>query len=472
MSPLSSSANQLTPSGLGVIPYQEMNTLADALSACVNTGSATSTTCGTLFTAATPPGGSAPADTLQAMLNIARYPAQNVATIFNLVVPAAPFQPTLPPTSYSNGQPNDWTMAIVYTTAPLENYTYPAVDGLAIDSQQNVLVTGNGHVYKFSNAGALLFNVSSDTISTTNYNQALAIDLNDNIWIDGGSYEVINVSSTGTVNCAPGNNPYCYIPGLGSNYASAFQGQNILNGFGGLAFDANNAVWVGTGGALTRDQSERRRARELHGRGRRRPRKRGDRLGGELLDRKFLGRVRIQWQYDRGGLSCRHGCWTYSGGGLNYPDSIAFDHAGNAWVANMDGNNLTELSPTGVPSANSPISGGGLKFVTQVIVDGLGNIWATSFNTAGLAEFTPAGVALSPSTGFYAGSGGDGNSLAIDSSGNLWSSTYTAATINEVVGVGGPSVNPIALARKDRDDRDSAVGYPPSPCFGLKSSND
>jgi len=115
----------------------------------------------------------------------------------------------------------------------------------------------------------------------------------------------------------------------------------------------------------------------------------------------------------------------------------------------MYGFSLTELSPTGVPSANSPMTGGGLYFVTAVAVDGLGNVWASSFDTPGLAEFSPAGVALSPSTGFYAGSGSEGNSLAIDSSGNVWVSAYDTATVNEVVGVAAPTGTPIALARKN-----------------------
>ncbi len=449
ISPFSSTANQVTPSGLGAVPYQEMNTLADVLSSCVNTGSPSSTSCGMLFTAATPPGGSAPTDTLQAMLNIAQYPAQNVATLFNLVVPTAPFQPTLAPTSHSNGQPNDWTLAVVYATAPLENYNYPSVDGLAIDSQSNVLVTGNGHVYKFSNAGALLFNVSSPTISTIDYNQALAIDLNDNIWIDDGSYSVTNVSSNGVVNCAPGNNPYCYIPGIGSNYASVYGSLNILNGFGGIAINADNSIWVGTGGALTEINQSGYGLQDYTGTGVADPTSVGiDSVGNFWLSNASSG-------YGSNGNTIAvvspagKAVATYSGGGLNYPDSIAFDHAGNAWVGNMDGFSLTELSPTGVPSANSPISGGGLYFVTDVAVDGLGDVWATSFDTAGLAEFSPAGLALSPSTGFYAGSGSEGNSLAIDSSGNVWASAYDTATINEVVGVAGPTVNPIALARKN-----------------------
>lgn len=445
--------NSVIPSGLGTVPYQEINTLADVLAACVQTNLPTSSNCNTLFTATTV-GGTAPTNILQAMLNINRYPAQNVGTLYGLVSATSPYQPTLPAqynsfTGRYDGQPSDWTLAIVYATAPLENYSYPAVDGLAIDSQSNILVTGNGHVYKFSNAGALLFNVSSPTISTIDYSQALVIDLNDNVWIDNSAYSVTNVSSTGVVNCASGNNPYCYIPGLGSNYASVYGSQNILNEFGGLAIDASNYIWVGTGGALTEITQSGSGLKDYTGTGV------ANSTNVEIDSAGNFWLANASGGYGSNGNTIAvvspagAAVATYSGGGLNYPDSIAFDHAGNGWVGNMYGFSLTELSPTGVPSANSPMTGGGLYFVTDVAVDGLGNVWASSFDTPGLAEFSPAGVALSPSTGFYAGSGYSGNSLAIDSSGNVWVSEYDTATVNEVVGAAGPTVNPTALARKN-----------------------
>ena len=109
--------NSVTPGGLGTVPYQEINTLGDILAACVQTSLPTSSACTTLFTATTV-GGTAPANILQAMLNINHHPAQNVGTLYGLVSSTSPYQPTLPVqynsfTGRYDGQPSDWTLAIV-----------------------------------------------------------------------------------------------------------------------------------------------------------------------------------------------------------------------------------------------------------------------------------------------------------------------------------------------------------------------
>ena len=454
VNPSSSTANTVTPSGLGAVSYQQMNTLADVLSTCVNSSGPTSTTCTTLFTAATPPGGSAPANTLQAMLNIARYPANNVGTLYNLVTASAPFQPTLPVqyngfTGRYDGQPSDWTLTINYSTAPLEGYVFPDLFYLAIDSQANVWAVGDGHAYKFSNAGALLYNVLAPTASPSNFNQDLAVDLNDGLWIDDNSYAVTNISANGVVNCAPGNNPYCYIPGIGTNYASVYGGLNILKGFGGIAIAPTNTVWAGTGGALTQISQSGVGLQDDVGNGVAQPTSVAiDSVGNFWLANREGG---YGASGDTIAVVSPAGAPVaiYSGGGMSEPIAIAFDHGGNAWIGNEGNFTLTKLSPAGVPSSNSPISGGGMYFISDVAVDGLGNVWVSSYDTPGVAEFNSAGVALSPSTGFFTGGGDELGSVAIDSSGNVWATTFNSATINEVVGVAGPTITPVALTVKN-----------------------
>src|SRR6202034_1812411 len=90
-------------------PTAKLVTLADAMAACVNppTGS---TSCSTFYTAATPPGTtSMPADTVSALLNIVHYPANNVASVFGLITPGSPFQTPL------SQAPADWTMPLSVT---------------------------------------------------------------------------------------------------------------------------------------------------------------------------------------------------------------------------------------------------------------------------------------------------------------------------------------------------------------------
>jgi len=107
-------ANEYTNTTLGSAPGPslpfsyyassiEIQTLANALSACVNSDG---TNCSALFTDATPSGQPAPTDTIGAALNIINNPALNVCAIYSLVPSSPPFQPTL------SSCPSSWTLPI------------------------------------------------------------------------------------------------------------------------------------------------------------------------------------------------------------------------------------------------------------------------------------------------------------------------------------------------------------------------
>ncbi len=87
----------------------EIQTLGDAISACINSAGGVagdSSSCGTLFTDTTPSGGPAPTDTIAAALNIVKYPALNACAIYGLVPASPPFQPTL------SSCPSTWILPI------------------------------------------------------------------------------------------------------------------------------------------------------------------------------------------------------------------------------------------------------------------------------------------------------------------------------------------------------------------------
>jgi phospholipase C len=107
-----SAPGPVTLSGV-TIPVAEINTLADILASCINsTGTAA---CNALFAAATPPGGSAPTNTLDAALDMALNPANNVVALFNLPTPAAPFSPVL------TSQPINWSLGNCIVTNPVSS---------------------------------------------------------------------------------------------------------------------------------------------------------------------------------------------------------------------------------------------------------------------------------------------------------------------------------------------------------------
>ncbi|SNS35158.1 hypothetical protein SAMN05421770_101618 [Granulicella rosea] len=163
---------------------------------------------------------------------------------------------------------------------------------------------------------------------------------------------------------------------------------------------------------------------------------------------------------------------SYTGGGVNGPNGIAIDAAGDLLTANSGTSgtgaySISSLSPVGQPlspasgytTANlnalaAPISvipditgdaiiltstsvmgmtdsgsflfsgsgltGGGLLLPKAVAVDGLNNIWVAT-NNLNIAEFNSAGTAISGILGFTGGGlAGLAADIAIDGSGNAW----------------------------------------------------
>jgi len=83
------------PAGMAV-PSTLINTLANVVAACINSPGGVAndgSPCGKLFALTKPSASSAPTDTIGALLYLARNPALNTPALFNLITPAAPFQP-------------------------------------------------------------------------------------------------------------------------------------------------------------------------------------------------------------------------------------------------------------------------------------------------------------------------------------------------------------------------------------------
>jgi len=93
------------------IEAAKIYSIADTLAACVN-DAAGFANCGTLYTNTTPSGGAAPTDTLQAAVQMALNPSQNVPTLYGLATGTPPFIGL-------SAAPNDWTIGVSYTTSTL-----------------------------------------------------------------------------------------------------------------------------------------------------------------------------------------------------------------------------------------------------------------------------------------------------------------------------------------------------------------
>jgi hypothetical protein len=93
-----------TTPGTGVpagttVPVEQINTIGNIIASCINSAGGVSgdnTPCGTLFSLTTPTGLTPATNTATALLHLANDPTLNTASLYNLVTPGAPFQPSQP----------------------------------------------------------------------------------------------------------------------------------------------------------------------------------------------------------------------------------------------------------------------------------------------------------------------------------------------------------------------------------------
>jgi len=129
----------------------EINTLANALASCVN--SSGGSPCTNLFNAVKPPNGTAPTDTVGAILDVLNNPTNNVGGIFMLAAGMTPFQPTLA------NAPSNWTLPIIQLPQP--PYASPAAGTYA--GTQMVTLTS-------VTAGAPIYYTTDGSMPTTSSN--------------------------------------------------------------------------------------------------------------------------------------------------------------------------------------------------------------------------------------------------------------------------------------------------------------
>ena len=207
------------------LPTAEINTLADILAACINSSGGAAgdnTSCGSLFSAATPPAGTAPTDTVAAAINIARNPGNNLVALFGLASPAAPYQPTL------TSAPNNFLVGISYVGGGLST-----PKSLAVDASGNVWTanSGNASLTELSANGAALSPVAGFTGGGLNVPSSIAIDPSGNLWISTtAGNSVSKFASTGV--------PFGTSPFTGGG----------LNAPSGISVDGGGNVWVANSG--------------------------------------------------------------------------------------------------------------------------------------------------------------------------------------------------------------------------------
>jgi hypothetical protein len=491
----SGNARSTTPAGNGTVPTATINSLADILEPCVNSASASSSTCTTLFSNATPPAVttvSAPLNTWQAALDMAQYPGNNTATLYGQILGTPSFQPTLGATA-----PNDLSVGVLYTagleTDGATTASFPF--GIAADAGDNIWITGmtNAGLAELSSNGALKSPAAGGYGNATlqaAFTRQVAPDLHGNIiTADSASTPniyIFNPTTTTTTVIQPGGLPLSGVAIDSSNNiwfsskSSATSGQAL----GQLAYNSGTSTFAttattfsvstplpGTGTfALTVDATN----------------------NNVWAPNQSAGAT----NYFLAPYNVAPGSLT-TGDTTNY--AVAIDKNDNAWIAGTgsvaNGSHLF-LSPHGTPSilqatyqptvttgtgtVCGPLHGCGLYNPRSLMVDGNNRIFISSFSAGMIVEFDPSVGTTGGNPGtFYLTAEGNGfnpsnnqtnsltpaasttpsglistsapRTLAIDAAGALWtvnaSSTGTPAPVVQILGVAAPTVPVLAQGK-------------------------
>ena len=403
------------------VPTTKLNTLSNALASCA--GSNNGDSCSALFGAAAS-GGVAPQNTLDAALDIARAPGENVGAIYLLAAGAGVYAPAL------EAAPPDWMLSNTITGGGMSS---PA--SIAVTASGNIWVSSYFNtVSEFTPAGAAIFPAGIGGYGI-NQSYGMALDIEGNVWIaneqtgpNSGIGDITELSPSGSelaegltsggidfpVAVAAGSNGNMWFADYGDSKVSLLNssGQPVSGsgGWGGaslafpvaLAVDSGHNAWVAS-------------------------------QGGQLpVARISAGGSQIA------AFNCD--CDGASG--------IAIDQKGNVWVANYYGDSISELNSSGTLVLGAA-TGGGVKHPNGIGIDGAGSVWVTNYLGNSLSEIggsmsAAPGTFLSPSAGF----GTDASlfqpfALAIDASGNIWVSNFGSSTLTQFIGVAAPVGTPL-----------------------------
>jgi streptogramin lyase len=454
----------VTPAGNGTAPQATINTLGNIMASCVNSDG-TGSACIALAAAATPSGGTAPTDTVQGILNVARNPANNVSKLFGLATATPPFQPTLPMA------PNDWILAVTYTMGG----SFPT--HIALDASGNAWMVNNSvngapySVTELSGNGAILSGTNGYSIGNLANPSGIAIDPTGNVWVSGTG-AVVKLSSNGTL--LSGTN--------------GFTGGGLTTPFG-IALDGQGNAWVSDSGSKTLIKLDN---------------------GGNILSGASgfttgstfspmgvaIDRSGDAWVVDGSNLDeFNNSGVVLSGSG--YPTGltstlVAFDGTGNAWVSaalcctvgqpQLGFTNVAKVSSSGMQispavgypnctSINRPPPAPSTLCIgwnpNPFALDGDGNVWgeavwenlfrgqSQSISFA-ISELSNTGTILSGSNGLTGGAnwglgsisnGSSPGLLAIDGGGNVWMISGGGAL--EFIGAATPVVTSFSVGVKN-----------------------
>lgn len=443
-----------SPNGDETETVGSFNALANMVAACVASADA----CTTLFRNATPPRGKRPADTLQALVDVARNPATSAAAVAGLLgvaqLPPAPYQPA----RAASAAPAAWTLALRF-----------AGDGMSMDGPGNFAVAGDGSLwvpnnYVYSPDGDAVVCGSKQLLHFTPAGQYVpgspytgggidgagfgaAIDPAGYVWIGNFGF-----GSPGCTAKSPANSVSQFRQDGTPVSPDAGWTDGSVSWPQGMAADRAGNIWIANcaNGIVTRYPGGDHTAAEAY------VADPGVCGTTDQCARPFDVAVNQKgWAFvtlnDRDavavlkpdGTPAKHSPLE---GPFDQPMGIASDSRGSMWVASSaslrvpcpdgfltpesTGGSIALIDRNG-RTVKGPFAGGGLTIPWGLTVDGSDNVWVANFYQQRLSHFcgrktkhcppgAKTGAPISPDGGYAFDGLVRNTGVAVDPSGNVW----------------------------------------------------
>jgi hypothetical protein len=446
-------------------------TLANVLSGCATR--VTPDACGKLISAATPPAGAAPTDTLTAAQSIAKYPWYQPGRVFALLeafypIPQGKTMRPVPYMPYLSFSPSAWVLPLKF-----DGGGYRAGGKAMFDSEGNLWVGDNftvgwqaldtlwqGNATKFSPNGKPLSPITTGFVGGGMQGGTFgaSVDAKDNAWFSsygGKSIAVFDkngkpltppegITLNGQLGLMQGiivaSNGDVWVLGVSKNQLVHFpkgdltkgrivcEGQTVepCKSFLGpfhLAIDQQDRIWVSNavGDVVTRFSAADPSKVETFKAG----------YSGSGLNIDSQGNV---WVTNRLG-SAERGRVAFE----KFQKIMSTSYDDEFLVRTMyqqrgaDGGSITLLRPDGTQYSGSPFTGGGLPGPWAAVVDGNDNVWISNFAMASSpivqlcgvrTENCPPGMKtgdqISPPGGYVGGGLQMQTDIAVSPSGDVW----------------------------------------------------
>ena len=459
------------PNGGETRTLATFNSLANLLAACVLAPA----NCDSLFTLATPPQGSAPAETLSAVHNVARYPGQNVVALQALAQSSAAFAPALDAAAALDA----WTLALRYVGNGQEmdgpgNVAFDAdgnawiVNNYEFHAEATGEVCGDDHILRLTPTGEDFPGAPYQGGGLYGAGYGITFDPLDRLWAANfgfqGSdcpYDHLELSQTVSLFDLDGTplSPTSQGNDSGQDHGG-FQGSgNTIRQPQGTVSDVEGNLWIANCGGNSVTQFP---AGDPNAAFAIAPEDGGNPLLVNPFDIAIdtQGRAWVSSNDNSSVLAFDvegHLLHQVTGSGISRPMGVATDSLGNVWVSNSGiihlpcqgstGDLFDAVDESNQPGfqndnasvsivnaqgqASGPFQGGGLQLPWGIAVDGNDNVWVANFAGQRLSqvcgarpETCPPGLQTGDPISPPAGYGFDGlvrnTGVEIDPSGNVW----------------------------------------------------